>query len=1589
MCGKNYLLTALVMLCSLFSLSARSQEKETREIFYRIFYTKEVNSDSILAVVYAGKKQGIEVGLTGSVNSKYSSKQLNRSEKEVGFGSVIYASDTTAVIYVRPKEKYKIEVGDYVKLNVKIPKLPYRSIWFELACLDIDFQNLNRDKLYAFNDLLHTDGKKLEDSLLKASASDVFETWDYLKDNESFDSLKLPLKDGRYRGRSVADVMNKCTPKDVMAFLKFVKGYPGKYIGNSWKVNETFATWVLNNAPFSKEEVLDSISAYRKNPAALKLFITRYRKLLVDDEFVRSWIVDASNEADRGNHAKADYLMELVKLSLSYLNDDCSSGFYYYVKAQMLQDKSVFQSAIKMCDTAVLYFTKCKNYRYAVENLFKKAYCLRQLSKYDEALTVYDKASNILSDSSLNYEGEWNRLIAKLNRETGYTWDSKGEYLKAITYFAKAVTAFQSLNNYNGLKDAASVQLAMANIYKKQGEYTKAYEIYQDQLKNYRLLGDKKNEADVLDNIGYIESKRGNHRNSLNNHKAALSLHVWLEQYNDAGYSQSQIGQAVWSLGNYDSAIACHLKAIGYRKQANSFTGQAYSFSKLASLYSKVGKKNVALAAYDSTAYYYELAKDSAKLVENLLDVGDVYKEDKQYQKAYDYYSKAHAVNLKKGIKSSIADSYFKLAQASYYFDTAIARKNYQACYDISKQIGDKSNMLYSSLNLGLLSYRNYNYEQGEKHFNEGIQLSIQQKSKSDEAYAYTRIADGALQKLDFPKALSLYNAALHIYDSLGEKSQLPAIYSCIAYVYQAKGDFETGLSFYNKSKALAYDIKSMSDVGSALHSISFAYTLAGEQKKALSAADSALLLFQELKNNYQIGSSYITLGNVYNGLADYKRAVEYYMSADSVFIAEKDDLSRSTAKNNIGNVYFFQADYNKALSFFLESEKLYSRMKTVNESVLITKANIGETYYHQKDYAKATAVMMDVYKMSKEKNIARTLAGADLILGKIAYSTNKLDDAEKYLQEARNIATKSNESLKIIESSLYLGRVYAKKNDLQNSISQLKASINYSRKIESSQFLWEALYELGLSFYNQNNYDSAIATFKEAVKEIENTASKLFGGAEAQKVYSADEKKIDLYSKLVASLAKLNKTEEALFYADRGNNQAIKEKMEQSGIVTADKEKSEAIKKGGELLQKQTSIEQSLSKEKAKPSLERNDQLIASLEGIKKVAEEDYLNFINDLVTKYVDLSNYFKKTDPSEFRNFIDYIPDSTIVVLYVINDKQLYIFSVTNKETGIKIVDLPENLDATATRFLNIVKNPDNATGTGAITVRATIKDKNVIKGDFKKDATTLYKLLITPIEDQLKDKKSICIIPNSKLSSIPFSSIGYLDQSNQFHYLIEDYRLFYTNKMQIFSNPYKPQNIESSLVAFGNPDKTLPGASQEVINMQQTFPSATVYLEDNATEGKVKDAIKNYSFVHIATHGILDGSDFSKSYLLFNEDGSNDGKFTIAEMNGLLKKETSMVFLSACDMAVSQEAVKGWYISPINALLNNRVNTVVGPLWQVPDEATQILLTEFYKNIKYLKMSKTDALRFAQSTVSKNPKYSHPYFWAAFVLYGDWR
>jgi len=256
--------------------------------------------------------------------------------------------------------------------------------------------------------------------------------------------------------------------------------------------------------------------------------------------------------------------------------------------------------------------------------------------------------------------------------------------------------------------------------------------------------------------------------------------------------------------------------------------------------------------------------------------------------------------------------------------------------------------------------------------------------------------------------------------------------------------------------------------------------------------------------------------------------------------------------------------------------------------------------------------------------------------------------------------------------------------------------------------------------------------------------------------------------------------------------------------------------------------------------------------------------------------------------------------------------------------------------------------------------------------------------------------------------------------------------------------------------------LPGAESEVnvlrIQFEHSFPGAAalkVLRKDQATKQAVLDAVPLHRFVHLATHGFFaDGSEESAvavaqraallrgglelrpeaagrhpgllSGLVFAGANRLDRRpeetiFTALEAADLDLAKVELLVLSACDTGRGQVAGGEGVLGLQRAFQLAGARSVVASLWKVPDEATQRLMSEFYKNLWEKKLSKLESLRQAQLTMlrefkpqakrARGPKTKtaalpaeplperksaggeatrlSPFYWAAFVLSGDWR
>jgi CHAT domain-containing protein/tetratricopeptide (TPR) repeat protein len=191
--------------------------------------------------------------------------------------------------------------------------------------------------------------------------------------------------------------------------------------------------------------------------------------------------------------------------------------------------------------------------------------------------------------------------------------------------------------------------------------------------------------------------------------------------------------------------------------------------------------------------------------------------------------------------------------------------------------------------------------------------------------------------------------------------------------------------------------------------------------------------------------------------------------------------------------------------------------------------------------------------------------------------------------------------------------------------------------------------------------------------------------------------------------------------------------------------------------------------------------------------------------------------------------------------------------------------------------------------------------------------------------------------------------------------------------------------------------LPGTRTEAEEIGKIAKAGGVqtdlWIDLNASEDNVRTRdMNNYRVIHVATHGLLDAQrpQFTGVVLSLVGNQTNDGFLRTDEIFNL-RMNPALVMLSACETGLGKEKRGEGVIGLTRAFMYAGAPTVGVSLWSVADKSTAELMTDFYK--RYLastaSASASASMRDAQLSMISAKKYSAPFYWAPFVLVGEWR
>jgi CHAT domain-containing protein len=276
-----------------------------------------------------------------------------------------------------------------------------------------------------------------------------------------------------------------------------------------------------------------------------------------------------------------------------------------------------------------------------------------------------------------------------------------------------------------------------------------------------------------------------------------------------------------------------------------------------------------------------------------------------------------------------------------------------------------------------------------------------------------------------------------------------------------------------------------------------------------------------------------------------------------------------------------------------------------------------------------------------------------------------------------------------------------------------------------------------------------------------------------------------------------------------------------------------------------------------------------------------------------------------------------------------------------------------------------------------------------------AQAMYQLLVAPVAHALEQAgiKTVMLSLDGNLRHLPF---GALHDGKQFlaqRWSLPMYTAVTKDKLRnAVSQRWKAAGLGVTHAWGEMPALTAVKGELESV-MRATAgddPPGEVYLDEQFTAARLRDVgQRSFQLMHISSHFTISPGTEVNSFLLLG-DGQHLSLGDIRTQNYRFD-QVDMLTLAACSTGLGGERdANGVEVEGLGVIAQQQgAKSVLATLWSVSDQSTASLMADMYRRRQEQGLSKIEALRQAQVALMQQPKYGHPFYWAPFILMGNWK
>lgn len=1015
--------------------------------------------------------------------------------------------------------------------------------------------------------------------------------------------------------------------------------------------------------------------------------------------------------------------------------------------------------------------------------------------------------------------------------------------------------------------------------------------------------------------------------------------------------------------------IQQHEQKLAEARATKDRKNEAQQLLGIASLYSKAGMKDRALD-YDTQALVISRELKSPTIESNALnDIGSVNSDLGQKQKAVEYLDEALKIRRESADRKGEAATLTSIA--SVYDDLGQLQRSMDflnRALPITREQGDRVEEATTLDGIGSVYGDMSQMPKALEYFTQALAIRREVGDRNGEATTLSHI--GLVNDLlgEHQKALEFYNLALPIQRQAGDRAGEALTLNNIGFVYDNRGEKQQALEFYSQALLIQREVGDRSNEAQSLNNIGMVYVSLGQYQKARELFDQALPIERQVGNKSLEGITLSNVGWVCENLGEKKEALTYYNQVLPILREAGNRRGEAITLLNVGGLYRSLGQPQKTLEYYSEVlPVLHAVGDRLGEGV--TLANLGVVYSELGQSQKA---------------LSSELAGLALV--------KTVEDPDKQGQIDARLMTYFRDQ-KRPEVAILFGV------DSVNCFQQIRKNISGMDKDVQSGFaqsksdVYRELAELLVQTDRLGEAEQVLDLLKEQeLKEVVRGAA-ADGAAKVEPLkLSAEQQKaqeeLATPEKTASDLAGLSQEYTSLLaMATRTPDENARLKVLDAKIETGNSEVSGFFQK----------------------------TLFPEL------AQKTGIQGANDILIK--------ERSDVSQLQNTLAALGPGVLGIRLLLGQENAYAILITARARK-KLV-----LKATPSELREKI-----------LQVREDLRSPS---SNPRPHLEELYAMVVAPLQDELKALDLHTAHGSSGSARVP-TLLWSLDGVLRYvpiaalydgqRYMVERFNnvLFTPESYGHMTPSSGPGPANLSVLAMGLSRSygglpALPGVLPELeaVVHDPAMPASHGPLEgkllpnEQFTLAALKRELgsgKSFAVVHIASHYVAESGSGDEPYLMLGgeDSGAAEGyELTLSKLenSAITFHGTQLLTLSACSTAKGDAARDGQEMDSLGMIAQQKdAEAVLATLWNVNDKSTSQLMGDFYARwVKHPADGKAEALRQAQlqllrgsgsaTPVSARDRglgipnqdpgpslsggNSHPYYWAPFVLIGNFQ